>query len=201
MYLLYTNVINRRKQNLFRIWILYSAFKHYKYNSPPPPLLKDHSSYQARFQMHWYSTEFSLSRDATPLIKPLPPKATPLKSYKVSYLLQKGLPYTQCIWVGLLYLRKNNCKILIFSLGSVVELVIKLIIWLALITCLIPNHIICQKYFFINVWCKIVFNIYFTEFGTALTTILPILFQYCYKYCYSDSRNLWAVMKAGCLAL
>ena len=41
-----------------------------------------------------------------------------------------------------------------------------------------------------------VFNIYFTEFGTALT-ILPILFQYCYKYCYSDSRNLWAVMKAG----
>ena len=41
----------------------------------------------------------------------------------------------------------------------------------------------------------------FTEFGTALTTILPILFQYCYKYCYSDSRNLWAVMKAGGLAL
>ena len=39
-----------------------------------------------------------------------------------------------------------------------------------------------------------------TEFGTALTTILPILFQYCYKYCYSDSRNLWAVMKAGGLA-
>ena len=46
-----------------------------------------------------------------------------------------------------------------------------------------------------------VFDIYFTEFGTALTTILPILFQYCYKYCYSDSRNLWAVMKAGGLAL
>ena len=45
------------------------------------------------------------------------------------------------------------------------------------------------------------FDIYFTEFGTALTTILPILFQYCYKYCYSDSRNLWAVMKAGGLAL
>jgi hypothetical protein len=43
--------------------------------------------------------------------------------------------------------------------------------------------------------------IIFTEFGTALTTILPILFQYCYKYCYSDSRNLWAVMKAGGLAL
>ena len=36
---------------------------------------------------------------------------------------------------------------------------------------------------------------------TALTTVLPILFQYCYKYCYSDSRNLWAVMKAGGLAL
>jgi hypothetical protein len=46
-----------------------------------------------------------------------------------------------------------------------------------------------------------VFDIYFTEFGTALTTILPILFQYCYKYWYSDSRNLWAVMKAGGLAL
>jgi hypothetical protein len=28
------------------------------------------------------------------------------------------------------------------------------------------------------------------------------LFQYCYKYCYdSDSRNLWAVMKTGGLAL
>jgi hypothetical protein len=55
--------------------------------------------------------------------------------------------------------------------------------------------------FFINVWRESVFAIYFTEFGTALTTILPILFQYCYKYCYSDSRNLWAVMKAGGLAL
>ena len=55
-------------------------------------------------------------------------------------------------------------------------------------------------FFFINVWRKSVFDIYFTEFGTALTTILPILFQYCYKYCYSDSRNLWAVMKAGGLA-
>ena len=43
--------------------------------------------------------------------------------------------------------------------------------------------------------------IIFTEFVTALTTILPILFRYCYKYCYSDSRNLWAVMKAGGLAL
>ena len=48
-----------------------------------------------------------------------------------------------------------------------------------------------------NLWRKIVFDICFTGFGTALTTILPILFQYCYKYCYSDSRNLWAVMKAG----
>ena len=48
--------------------------------------------------------------------------------------------------------------------------------------------------FFINVWRKSVFDIYFTEFGTAL-------FQYCYKYCYSDSRNLWAVLKAGVLAL
>jgi hypothetical protein len=57
------------------------------------------------------------------------------------------------------------------------------------------------SYFFINVWRKSVFDIYFTEFGTALTTILPILFQYCYKYCYSDSRNLWAVMKARGLAL
>jgi hypothetical protein len=54
-------------------------------------------------------------------------------------------------------------------------------------------------FFFMNVWRKIVFDIYFTEFGTALTTILPILF--CYKYCYSDSRNLWTVMKAGGLAL
>jgi hypothetical protein len=59
----------------------------------------------------------------------------------------------------------------------------------------------CQKYFSINVRRKIVFDIYFTEFGTALTTILPILFQHCYKYCYSDGRNLWAVMKAGGLAL
>jgi hypothetical protein len=58
-----------------------------------------------------------------------------------------------------------------------------------------------KNIFFINVWRKIVFDIYFTEFGTALTTILPILFQYCYKYCYIDSRNLWAVMKAGGLAL
>jgi hypothetical protein len=58
-----------------------------------------------------------------------------------------------------------------------------------------------KNIFFINVWRKSVFDIYFTEFGTALTTILPILFLYCYKYCYSDSRNLWTVMKAGGLAL
>ena len=57
------------------------------------------------------------------------------------------------------------------------------------------------KYIFINVWRKIVFDICFTGFDTALATILPILFQYCYNYCYSDSRNLWAVMKAGGLAL
>ena len=54
---------------------------------------------------------------------------------------------------------------------------------------------------FVNVWRKSVFDINFTEFGTALANILPILFQYCYKYCYSDSRNLWAVMKAGGLVL
>ena len=57
-----------------------------------------------------------------------------------------------------------------------------------------------SKIFVINVWRKSVFDIYFTEFGTALTTIWSILFQYC-KYCYSDSRNLWAIMKAGGLAL
>jgi hypothetical protein len=58
-----------------------------------------------------------------------------------------------------------------------------------------------SKYFFINVWRKSVFDIYFTEFGAALKTDLPVLFKYCYKYCYSDSRKLWAVMKAGGLAL
>jgi hypothetical protein len=36
----------------------------------------------------------------------------------------------------------------------------------------------CQKYVFINVWRKSVFDIYFTEYGTALTTVLPILFLY-----------------------
>jgi hypothetical protein len=30
-----------------------------------------------------------------------------------------------------------------------------------------------------------------------LWQLLSILFHYCYTYCYSDSRNLWAVMKAG----
>jgi hypothetical protein len=35
-----------------------------------------------------------------------------------------------------------------------------------------------QKYFFINVSRKNIFDIYFTEYGTALTTILPILFLY-----------------------
>jgi hypothetical protein len=58
-----------------------------------------------------------------------------------------------------------------------------------------------KNIFVINVWRKIVFDICFTGVGTALTTSLPILFQYCYKYCYNDSRNLWAVMKAGGLAL
>jgi hypothetical protein len=53
----------------------------------------------------------------------------------------------------------------------------------------------------IFVWRKIVYDIYFTEFGTALTTSLPILLQYCYTYCYSGIRNLWAVMKAEGLAL
>jgi hypothetical protein len=38
-------------------------------------------------------------------------------------------------------------------------------------------------------------------FGAALTTVLPIVFQCCCGYCYSDSQNLWAVMKAGGLAL
>jgi hypothetical protein len=47
----------------------------------------------------------------------------------------------------------------------------------------------------------IIFWFVLTEFCTALTTSLPILLQYCYKYCYIDSWNLWAVMKAGGLAL
>jgi hypothetical protein len=32
--------------------------------------------------------------------------------------------------------------------------------------------------FFINMWRKSVFDIYFTEYGTALMTVLPILFLY-----------------------
>jgi hypothetical protein len=35
-----------------------------------------------------------------------------------------------------------------------------------------------NRYFFINVWRKNIFDIYVTEYGTALTTILPILFLY-----------------------
>ena len=34
------------------------------------------------------------------------------------------------------------------------------------------------KNLFVNVWCKNIFDIYVTEYGTALTTILPILFLY-----------------------
>jgi hypothetical protein len=59
----------------------------------------------------------------------------------------------------------------------------------------------CQNYFFINVWRKGVFDIYFTELGAALTAVLHVLFKHCCKYCYSDSRKLWAVMKRGGLAL
>jgi hypothetical protein len=54
-----------------------------------------------------------------------------------------------------------------------------------------------SKIFVLSMCDVSVIDIYFTEFGTALTTILPILFQ----YCYSDSRNLWAVMQVGGLAL
>ena len=81
-----------------------------------------------------------------------------------------------------------------------------------------------SKIFFVNVWRKSVFEIYFrsyntsgdswllmdmvhdrcytllTGLSTALTTTLPILFQYCYKCWYSDRRNLCTVMKAGGLA-
>ena len=35
-----------------------------------------------------------------------------------------------------------------------------------------------SKIFYINVWRKSVFDIYFTEYGAALTTVLPILFLY-----------------------
>jgi hypothetical protein len=56
-------------------------------------------------------------------------------------------------------------------------------------------------FFFINVWHKSVFDIYFTELDADLTTVLSVLFKYCCKYCYSDSLKLWAVMKGGDLAL
>ena len=59
----------------------------------------------------------------------------------------------------------------------------------------------CQRYFFINVWRKNVFDIHFTEFFAVMTTVWPVLFKYCYKFGYSDSRKLWAVMKGGGLAL
>ena len=73
----------------------------------------------------------------------------------------------------------------------------------------ISVHLIARAYsnsyvkniFSINVWRKSVFDIYFNEFGAVLTTVLPVLFKYCYKYCYSDSGKLWAVVKAGGLAL
>jgi transposase-like protein len=58
-----------------------------------------------------------------------------------------------------------------------------------------------SKIFFLSMCDVKVSDIYFTEFGAALTTVLPVLFKYCYKYSYSDSRKLWAVMKAGGLAL
>jgi hypothetical protein len=60
---------------------------------------------------------------------------------------------------------------------------------------------ISNIFFFMNVWRKSGFDIYFTEFGADLTTVLPVLFKYCCKYCYSDSRKLWVVMKGGGLAL
>ena len=34
------------------------------------------------------------------------------------------------------------------------------------------------KNVFVNVWRKIIFDIYVTEYGTALTTILPIVLLY-----------------------
>ena len=35
-----------------------------------------------------------------------------------------------------------------------------------------------SRIFFVNVWRKIIFDIYVTEYGIALTTILPIWFLY-----------------------
>ena len=48
----------------------------------------------------------------------------------------------------------------------------------------------CQKYIFINVLRKRVFDIHFTGFGAVVTTVLPVLFGYCCRYCYNDSRKL-----------
>jgi hypothetical protein len=45
-----------------------------------------------------------------------------------------------------------------------------------------------SKIFFINVWRKSVFDIYFTEFGADLTTVLPVLFKY-----PGISNQLWDV--------
>jgi hypothetical protein len=53
------------------------------------------------------------------------------------------------------------------------------------------------KWYFVIAWNKDNHN---TSIA-ALRTVLPVLFKYCYKYCYSDSRKLWAVMKAAGLAL
>jgi len=51
--------------------------------------------------------------------------------------------------------------------------------------------------------CDVKVSLTFTSLNVVLLRQLfvPILFQYCYKYCYSDSWKLWAVMKAGGLAL
>ena len=51
--------------------------------------------------------------------------------------------------------------------------------------------------------CDVKVFLTFTSLNWVLLwqLVLPMLFQYCYKFCYSDNRNLWAVMKAGVLAL
>jgi hypothetical protein len=54
-----------------------------------------------------------------------------------------------------------------------------------------------KNIFFINVWRKSVFNIYFTEIGAALTTILPVLFEYCYKYCYKALDKIRGVQQTS----
>jgi hypothetical protein len=64
------------------------------------------------------------------------------------------------------------------------------------------DHLIWKKFIvsFQNIfWVKFKLNDW--SLGIALTTVLPVLFKYCYKYCYSDSRKLWAAMKAGGLVL